>query len=85
MGEVKTKQETTEIKDKVDSVKQDVADLAKLVKGEVTSRLSRAKEKLVDGPGDWAKEHPGASIGIIAGVAASVGFILGLVVGRGRD
>jgi len=79
-----TQAETQDLREKVDSLKKDLADLAKVVKEQAQQRLSQAKEKVVDKTGEWAKEHPVASLGLVAGVAASVGFVLGLLAGRGR-
>ena len=85
MGDASAKEEGKELRAKVDSLKQDFADLARAVKAQAATHWSKAREKIIEGPGEWAKGHPAASIGIVAGVAASVGFILGLIVGRGRD
>ena len=84
MGEA-TSKEAKEIKDKVDSLKKDFADLAQSVKEEAADRLSKVRTKVIGGGEEWAKEHPAASVGILAGVAASVGFILGLIVGGRRN
>ena len=61
------KAETQEIREMLNALKQDFADIAKTV-----------KERAVQGTTDWVQEHPFASIGIGAGV----GFLLGLLVGR---
>lgn len=84
MGDAATK-ENKEIREKLDSLKKDFADLAHTVKDEATARFSKAREKLIGESCEWTKEHPAASVGIVAGVAASVGFILGLLVGRNRN
>ena len=82
MGEAKT--EAREVREKLDDLKKDIADLAKVVKDEAAQRLAEAKEKIVGRSGDWLKERPAATLGIVAGVAACVGFVLGLLAGRGR-
>ena len=61
------KAETQEIREMLNALKQDFADIAKTV-----------KERAVQGTTDWVQEHPFASIGIGAGV----GFLLCLLVGR---
>ncbi len=70
--------ETKELREKYDGLKKDVAEIAKLLKDETTSRVSKLSQDGVD----WAKEHPGITIGIVAGLAAGVGFLLGLLVGK---
>jgi ElaB/YqjD/DUF883 family membrane-anchored ribosome-binding protein len=67
------KAEREELREKVDALKKDVAEVARI-----------AKEKIVDNTAQWAKAHPTAAIGIVAGLAASIGFALGLLVGRNR-
>jgi len=61
------KTETQELREKLNALKQDFADVAKT-----------AKERAVEGTTEWVKEHPFAAIGIGAGV----GFLIGLLVGR---
>ena len=61
------KAETQELREKMAALKQDFADVAKT-----------AKERAVQDTADWVKEHPFAAIGIAAGV----GFLIGLLVGR---
>jgi ElaB/YqjD/DUF883 family membrane-anchored ribosome-binding protein len=65
--------ETQELTAKVDALKRDIAEVASL-----------ARNKVVNGTTQWAKEHPAAAIGVVAGLAGAVGFALGLLVGRGR-
>ena len=74
MEETVSKGEAQELRVKLDALKRDIADVARI-----------AKDKVVTGTTDWAKEHPYASVGIIAGVAAGIGFALGLIVGRNRN
>ena len=62
-----SKVDTQELREKMEALKQDFADVAKT-----------AKERAVQGTADWVKEHPFAAIGIAAGV----GFLIGLLVGR---
>jgi len=67
---------TAEAKDlntKVEALKRDIADVAAL-----------AKDKVVGSTTQWAKENPGAAIGVVAGLAGAIGFALGLLVGRSR-
>jgi len=66
--------EAGELSRKVDALKRDIADVA-----------SMAKNKVVGGTTDWAKENPAAAIGIVAGAAAAIGFALGILVGRSRS
>jgi ElaB/YqjD/DUF883 family membrane-anchored ribosome-binding protein len=61
------KAETQELREKLDALKQDFADVAKT-----------AKDRAVQGTTEWVKEHTFAAIGIGAGV----GFLIGLLVGR---
>jgi ElaB/YqjD/DUF883 family membrane-anchored ribosome-binding protein len=51
----------------MDVLKEDFADAAKT-----------AKDRAIKGATEWVKEHPFATIGIAAGV----GFVIGLLVGR---
>lgn len=85
MGEDKTAGETRELREALGSLKKDVGDVARTLKDATVERLSSMKQKVVSSTSEWTKEHPAASIGIVAGVAASVGFIVGLLVGRSRD
>ena len=62
-----TKAETQELCEKMEALKQDFADVART-----------AKDRAVQGTTDWVKEHPFAAIGIAAGV----GLLVGLLVGR---
>ena len=66
--------EAGELTRKVDALKRDIADVALM-----------AKNKVVGGTTDWAKENPAAAIGIVAGAAAAIGFALGILVGRSRS
>ena len=61
------KTEAQELREKMDVLKEDFADAAKT-----------AKDRAVKGTAEWVKEHPFATIGIAAGV----GFVIGLLVGR---
>ena len=83
MGELSAK-EGKEIRDNVENLKKDFSALAKSVKAEAADRLGKAKDKYLGGSCEWSKEHPAASVGIVAGIAACVGFIIGLLVGRNR-
>lgn len=66
--------ETQELHEKMDALKQDFADLARDVGGVAKS----AKERAVQGTTDWVQEQPFAAIGIAAGV----GFLIGLLFGH---
>jgi ElaB/YqjD/DUF883 family membrane-anchored ribosome-binding protein len=61
------KAEAQELREKMDVLKEDFADAAK-----------KAGDRAIKGTTDWVKEHPFAAIGIAAGV----GFVIGLLVGR---
>ena len=67
MENAASKAEAQDLREKMDVLKQDFADVAKT-----------ARERAVQGTRDWVKEHPFAAIG----VAAGVGFVIGLLVGR---
>jgi ElaB/YqjD/DUF883 family membrane-anchored ribosome-binding protein len=61
------KTEAQELREKMDVLKEDFADAAKTT-----------KDRAIKGTTEWVKEHPLATIGIAAGV----GFVIGLMVGR---
>ena len=61
------KTETQDLREKMDALKQDFADVAKT-----------AKDRAVQGTTDWVKDNPFAAIGIGAGV----GLLIGLLIGR---
>ena len=67
------KAETQDLREKMDALKQDVADVARL-----------AKDRAVNGTTQWVKEHPLASIGIAIGIGAGIGLGIGLLIGRNR-
>ncbi len=68
-----TKEEANELRAKVAGLRQDVAEVLKLT-----------KDKVVTGTTEWAKAHPLAALGIAVGLGASIGFALGMLVGRSR-
>jgi len=70
-NEEAVKEDVAELRDKLDTLKQDLADLA-----------STTKNKVLAGATEWSKEHPAAAIGIVAGVSAAIGFIVGMLVAR---
>ena len=74
MAETARAVEAGELSRKVDALKRDLADVA-----------ATAKTKVVDDTTQWAKEHPAAAIGILAGLAGAIGFALGMLVGRNRS
>jgi ElaB/YqjD/DUF883 family membrane-anchored ribosome-binding protein len=61
------KTETEDLREKLDTLKHDFADVART-----------AKERAVKGTTDWVQEHPFAAIGVGAGV----GLLVGLLIGR---
>jgi ElaB/YqjD/DUF883 family membrane-anchored ribosome-binding protein len=67
MEHTASKTEAQDLSEKMAALKQDFADVAKT-----------AKDRAIEGTTDWVKEHPFAAIGIAAGV----GFLIGLLVGR---
>jgi len=73
-----TAAETQELREKYESLKKDISQIARLLKAEATGRVSEISRR----GADWAKEHPATTIGIIAGISASIGFAMGLLVGR---
>ena len=66
MESTEAKAENKELHEKMESMKQDFADIARL-----------AKDRAVHGTTDWVKEHPLASIGIGAGVGLAIGLLIG--------
>ena len=84
MGDVKKDVEAKELRNQFESLKKDVTDMGRSLKNEISEKLSEAHQRIVGESGEWVKEHPAASVGIVAGVAASIGFVLGLLAGRGR-
>ena len=65
-----------------EDLKKDVSEMGKALKTELRDRVTTAHHKIVGDSREWMKEHPAHTVGIIAGVAAAVGFMLGLAVGR---
>jgi len=61
------KAEAQDLREKMDVLKEDFTDAAKT-----------AKDRAVKGTTEWVKENPFAAIGIAAGV----GFVIGLLIGR---
>ena len=74
MENIVAKAETQELIAKMDALKQDFADLARDFAGVAKT----AKERAVQGTTDWVQEQPFAAIGIAAGV----GFVIGLLFGH---
>jgi ElaB/YqjD/DUF883 family membrane-anchored ribosome-binding protein len=74
MAETVGATEAGELSRKVDALKRDLADVASLT-----------KSKVVDSTTQWAKDHPAAAVGIVAGLAGAIGFALGMLVGRNRN
>jgi ElaB/YqjD/DUF883 family membrane-anchored ribosome-binding protein len=73
MEESMTKAEAQELRGKMHDLDIGFRDLARV-----------AKEKIVTSTKEWTKEHPLAALGIAVGLGASVGFAIGLLVGRNR-
>jgi len=67
MEHTASKAEAQDLCKKMDVLKEDLAGSANTV-----------KDRAVKGTTEWVKEHPFATIGIAAGV----GFVIGLLVGR---
>jgi len=74
MDDTAARAETKELREKFDTLNRSFADLAKT-----------AKDKMIVGTKEWAEEHPGATLGIVAAVAGAVGLVVGLLLGRSRD
>ncbi len=74
MEETTTKEEVKELRSKVADLRHDLADVLKMT-----------KDKVVTGTAEWTKAHPLAAIGIAAGLGASIGFGIGMLVGRNRS
>jgi ElaB/YqjD/DUF883 family membrane-anchored ribosome-binding protein len=73
MPETATSTETQELRKRIDVLSKELGELCKSV-----------KDRAITGSKEWAEEHPAAAIGVVAGVSASIGFILGLMVARNR-
>ena len=82
MGDAKSGADAKELRQQFDGLKKDVSEMGKTLKAEITEKLEEARKRIVGDSGEWVKEHPAASVGIVAGVAASIGFMLGLMAGR---
>ncbi len=50
--------------------------------GGVRGRLGALKDRVVAGTKGWVKEHPGTSVGIIAGVSVAIGLLIGVCIGQ---
>ncbi|MGO8703694.1 MAG: YqjD family protein [Candidatus Brocadiia bacterium] len=61
------KVEAQELREKMGALKDDFTDVART-----------AKDRAVKGTTEWVKDHPFASMGIAAGV----GFVIGILLGR---
>jgi ElaB/YqjD/DUF883 family membrane-anchored ribosome-binding protein len=73
MEDIISKAEAKELRERFEALKKEVVEIGK-----------QAREK-VDKTAEWAKEHPAATLGIATGIAASIGFAIGLLVGRRAD
>jgi len=73
MEESITKAEAQELKEKFGALRKDLADIS-----------AELKNRVVSGGKEWAKEHPAAAVGAVAAVAAGIGFLVGLLVGRNK-
>jgi ElaB/YqjD/DUF883 family membrane-anchored ribosome-binding protein len=74
MEETATQQEVKELGTKVADLRHDLADVLRLT-----------KDKVVTGTTEWTKSHPLAALAIAAGLGASIGFAVGMLVGRNRS
>jgi ElaB/YqjD/DUF883 family membrane-anchored ribosome-binding protein len=74
MEELVSKTDARELREKIDALSQSFQDVTRHV-----------KDKAINGTKEWATEHPGATLGIVAGVAGGVGLIVGLLLARSRD
>jgi ElaB/YqjD/DUF883 family membrane-anchored ribosome-binding protein len=74
MEDAATKTETRELREKLDTLNQSFRDVTRTL-----------KDKMVVGTKEWAHEHPGATLGIVAGVAGTLGLVVGLLLGRRRE
>jgi ElaB/YqjD/DUF883 family membrane-anchored ribosome-binding protein len=70
MAELVGKAEVQDLSDKMDSLKREFAETARLAKDRTAA---------------WVKDHPYASAGIIAGMAAGIGFAIGFMLGKRGD
>ncbi|HUT34553.1 MAG TPA: hypothetical protein VNE39_13785 [Planctomycetota bacterium] len=50
--------------------------------GGVRGKLRALKDRVVTGTKKWGKEHPGTSVGIIAGVSVAIGLLIGVCIGQ---
>jgi len=50
--------------------------------GGLREKLDALKDRVVTGTKGWVKEHPGTSVGIIAGVSAALGLLIGVCIGQ---
>lgn len=73
MEEAMTKEEAKELRAKVADLRQDLADVLKLT-----------KDKVVTGTTEWTKAHPLTALAVSAGLGVSIGFAIGMLVGRNR-
>jgi len=74
MEENITKGEAQDLRGKLADLKHDLADVVKLT-----------KDKVVAGTREWTKDHPLAAVAIAAGLGASIGFAIGLLIGRHKN
>jgi ElaB/YqjD/DUF883 family membrane-anchored ribosome-binding protein len=74
MDDTATKVETQELREKLDALNQSFRDVTRTL-----------KDKMVGGTKEWATQHPGATLGIVAGVAGTLGLVVGLLLSRSRD
>ena len=66
---------------KAEDLRREFTQFAKQMK----AYSGQAREKAVEAvevAAEWTKDHPLTAIGIAAGLGASVGFLLGMLVGR---
>jgi ElaB/YqjD/DUF883 family membrane-anchored ribosome-binding protein len=74
MEDTATNTDARELREKLDALNQSFKDVTRHV-----------KDRAVNGTKEWAQEHPGATLGIVAGVAGAMGLVIGLLLGRSRN
>ena len=50
--------------------------------GGLREKLGALKDRVVTGTKGWVKGHPATSVGIIAGLSAAIGLLIGVCIGQ---